>query len=73
MFENTSRSNAPWFIIPADDKWFTRLIVAGIIYEHLEKLNLAYPKINDEQKTLLAKAKQELTNEIKETNGVAEN
>jgi PPK2 family polyphosphate:nucleotide phosphotransferase len=73
MFENTSRSNAPWFIIPADDKWFTRLTVAGIIYEQLEKLNLTYPQINDEQKTLLAKAKQELTNEVKETNGVAEN
>jgi len=73
MFENTSKSHAPWFIVPADDKWFTRLVVAGIIYEHLEKLNLAYPTISDEQKAVFAKAKQELTNEIKETNGVAEN
>ena len=74
MFNNTSKSYAPWFIVPADDKWFTRLVVAGIIYEHMEKLNLYYPKINDEQKAVLAKAKQELMNEnIKETNGVTEN
>ena len=74
MFDHTSKSYAPWFIVPADDKWFTRLVVAGIIYEHMEDLNLNYPKVNEEQKAVLAKAKQELMDEkIKETNGVSEN
>ncbi|MBS1598110.1 MAG: polyphosphate kinase 2 family protein [Bacteroidetes bacterium] len=74
MLEKTSKSNAPWYIIPADDKWFARLAVAGIIYESFESLNLSYPKIDDAQKAVLAKAREELMNEnIKETNGVAEN
>lgn len=74
MFNKTSKAHAPWFVIPADDKWFTRLAVAGIIFEHLEKLNLTYPKISEEEKAMLAKAKEELMNEsIKESNGVPEN
>jgi len=74
MLNNTSRSHAPWFIIPADDKWFTRLAVAGIIYQYMEKLNLSYPKLNEGQKAILAKAKEELMNEnMKESNGVTEN
>ncbi len=60
MLENTSTKNAPWFVIPADDKWFTRLLIAEIICTELEKLNLAFPIISSEQKAELEKAKSEL-------------
>lgn len=60
---NTATNHAPWFIIPADDKWFARLAIASIIYQHVEKLNLSYPKITATQKKELEKAKIKLLNE----------
>jgi PPK2 family polyphosphate:nucleotide phosphotransferase len=63
MLGKTSTINAPWFVVPADDKWFTRLSIAGIIYKEFEKLNLAYPKISNAQKEELQKAKNQLLNE----------
>ena len=57
MFNHTSTEWAPWYIIPADRKWFTRLVVAGIIYTKLEELNLHYPKISKEKHRELLKAK----------------
>ncbi len=56
----TSTKDAPWFIIPADDKWFMRLSIAGIIYKEFEKLKLEYPKVSAEQKLELEKAKAKL-------------
>ncbi|MGN6460236.1 MAG: polyphosphate kinase 2 family protein [Pseudolabrys sp.] len=43
MIRNTSRPEAPWFVVPADNKWFTRLVVAGSIVEALDRLNLRFP------------------------------
>ena len=54
---------APWFIVPADHKWFTRLCVSEIIVATLKSLGLKYPKISDEQIAELQKAKEELLNE----------
>ena len=68
MLVNTSKEYAPWFVIPADDKWFTRLAIAGIIYREFEKLNLNYPNIGKEQKDALAKAREQLTNENEKDN-----
>ena len=48
---------APWYIIPADRKWFTRIAVANIINHKLGELDLAYPTIDDEQREQLRKAK----------------
>ncbi|MHB8579101.1 MAG: polyphosphate kinase 2 family protein [Ignavibacteriaceae bacterium] len=45
----TSKKYAPWFIIPADIKWFARLSVSSIIIDTMEKLNLQYPKLNKQQ------------------------
>lgn len=42
----TSKKHAPWFIVPADDKWYARLAIAGIIYDSLSKLNIQYPETN---------------------------
>jgi polyphosphate kinase 2 (PPK2 family) len=65
MLSNTSTNHAPWFVIPADDKWFTRLCVSEIICEEFEKLNLQYPVLSDEQKKDLAASKQLLLKEKK--------
>ena len=54
---HTSEDHAPWYIIPADDKWFARLAIAAIIYRRLESLKLAYPTINEKQKEELQKAR----------------
>ena len=60
---NTSTNNSPWFIIPADEKWYSRYIVGKIICNELKKLNLEYPKISDEEHEALLKAKEVLLNE----------
>jgi PPK2 family polyphosphate:nucleotide phosphotransferase len=59
----TSTKHAPWFIIPADDKWFTRLAIAAIIYRQFEKLKFSYPKVTDAQRAELEKAKLKLNDE----------
>ena len=59
----TSTNEAPWFIIPADEKWFSRYLVGKIICTELKKLNLSYPKISDNERELLLKAKESLMNE----------
>ncbi|GFE67966.1 polyphosphate kinase 2 family protein [Chroococcus sp. FPU101] len=63
MFNNTSTAHAPWYIIPADRKWFTRLAVAAVIDEKLKSLNLQYPTISEEAKIQLMQAKEILENE----------
>src|SRR5208282_6744776 len=42
----TASKQAPWFVVPADNKWFTRLVVAAAVVEAVEKLDLAYPKVD---------------------------
>jgi PPK2 family polyphosphate:nucleotide phosphotransferase len=60
---NTSTEYAPWYIIPADNKWFMRAAVGDILVGILEGMNLKYPKFNEEEKAELAKAKEELLDE----------
>lgn len=59
----TSTENSPWYIIPADEKWFTRLAVSEVIVQTLESLDLHYPTITDEQKAELVEAKKLLESE----------
>jgi hypothetical protein len=63
MFNHTSTPWAPWYIIPADHKWFTRLAVVSVINATLDGLSLAYPKVSPEQKAALLKAKEEMEEE----------
>lgn len=56
----TSKEHAPWFIIPADDKWYARLAIAAIIYREFGKLKLSYPTVTDSQKAELQKARLHL-------------
>ena len=59
----TAAPHAPWFIVPADNKWFTRLVVAAAIVEAVENLDLSYPKIDAAKKKELAKARAALARE----------
>mgnify|MGYP002785323085 FL=1 len=59
----TSTENSPWFVIPADDKWFARLSIAAIIYRQFEKLELSYPTVSEKQREELQKAKAHLLGE----------
>ncbi len=63
VFNHTSTEWAPWYIIPADYKWFTRLAVATVISRQLQSLNLTYPTVNAEHMQELLKAKDALENE----------
>ncbi|MFA5011544.1 MAG: polyphosphate kinase 2 family protein [Ignavibacteria bacterium] len=63
MFSKTSTEYAPWYIIPADKKWFTRAAVSEIIVNTLKNLNLEYPKVSEEHKSELQRIKIELEKE----------
>jgi PPK2 family polyphosphate:nucleotide phosphotransferase len=59
----TATHRAPWFVVPADKKWFTRLVVAAAIVEAVEQLDLTYPKVDANKKTELARMRAELVRE----------
>jgi len=60
MIANTSTPHAPWFVIPADNKWFTRLAVAAAIVDALDDLELSYPKMDPQKRKELADAQKML-------------
>ena len=60
MIRNTSTPEAPWYVVPADNKWFTRLAVAGAIIDTLEDLKLSYPVVDAAKKKELAAARKAL-------------
>ncbi len=60
MIRHTASSEAPWYVVPADNKWFTRIAVAAAIIETLDALNLRYPSVSEEKLKELAAAKQVL-------------
>ncbi len=57
MVRNTSRERAPWYVVPADNKWFTRLVVVNAMVDALEKLDLQFPKLDEAARADLEKAK----------------
>ena len=59
----TAAPHAPWYIVPADNRWYTRLVVAAAIVETVENLDLEYPRVGAEQKKELAAARAELVAE----------
>jgi PPK2 family polyphosphate:nucleotide phosphotransferase len=63
MLRATSTRHAPWYVIPANRKWFTRAAVADIIVRQLESLNLQFPSVSAEQLRELQQARQSLENE----------
>ena len=59
----TSREDAPWYVVPADNKWYTRLVVAAAIIDALASVDLHYPELDDAGKSRLADARAKLMNE----------
>jgi PPK2 family polyphosphate:nucleotide phosphotransferase len=60
MIQNTATKEAPWYVVPADNKWFTRVVVAAAVIDALADLDLHYPKVSDEKLKELAAAKRAL-------------
>jgi PPK2 family polyphosphate:nucleotide phosphotransferase len=58
---NTATKNAPWYIVPADNKWFSRIVVAAAVIDTLAELDLEYPEVGPDKLKELAAAKKELT------------
>ena len=60
MIVATSSKHSPWYVVPADNKWYTRLVVAAAVVETLKDLELAYPTVGPEQLKQLQAAKAQL-------------
>jgi PPK2 family polyphosphate:nucleotide phosphotransferase len=60
MIQRTATKEAPWYVVPADNKWFTRVIVASAVIETLASLDLAYPEVDQSKLKELAAAKKKL-------------
>jgi PPK2 family polyphosphate:nucleotide phosphotransferase len=57
---NTATKDAPWYVVPADNKWFTRVVVAAAVIDTLAKLDLHYPKVEKSRQKELAEARRML-------------
>ncbi len=57
----TATKHSPWYVVPADNKWFSRLVVAAAVVETLERLELNYPKVDADKRKELVAARKSLT------------
>ncbi len=64
MLNHTSTKYAPWYVVPADHKWFTRFAVAEVIHQTMKGLKLAYPTVDETHQQELSKAKEMLESEV---------
>jgi hypothetical protein len=60
MIQETAAKEAPWYVVPANNKWFTRVVVAAAVIEALDSLDLAYPEVDESKLKELATAKKKL-------------
>ena len=60
MIRHTATPHAPWYVVPADHKWFTRLVVAEVVVDALNSLDLAYPSVGEDKRRELAAVKKAL-------------
>ena len=60
MIRETATDEAPWYVVPADNKWFTRVVVAAAVVDALASLDLHYPEVGKKQLAELAKARETL-------------
>ena len=65
MIRNTATERAPWVVVPADNKWFTRLLVVATIVDVLAAMNLKYPELSPQQLAELRTARKQLEEETK--------
>jgi len=67
LIRETATPEAPWYVVPADNKWFSRIVVAAAVDHALEKLDLAYPKVDADKKKELAAARTALGGDKKQS------
>lgn len=60
MIQNTATEAAPWYVVPADNKWFTRIVVAAAVIDALQSVDLHFPKVDDAKREELAKVREKL-------------
>jgi len=60
MIQETATKHAPWYVVPANNKWFTRVVVAGAVIDALASRDLAYPDVDESKLKELAAAKKKL-------------
>jgi polyphosphate kinase 2 (PPK2 family) len=60
MIRNTATKDSPWYVVPADNKWFTRVIVASAVIDTLASLDLHYPQVDEAKLDEIAEAKKAL-------------
>jgi PPK2 family polyphosphate:nucleotide phosphotransferase len=58
MIQNTASEHAPWYVVPADNKWFTRMVVSAAIIERMESLELKFPKVDEAKRKELDEARK---------------
>ncbi len=63
MIRHTATRQAPWYVVPADNKWYTRIVIAAAIIDALRSLDLAWPAVNDSEKAALQRARAQLVKE----------
>jgi polyphosphate kinase 2 (PPK2 family) len=63
MIRNTSSDHAPWFVVPANNKWYTRAVVGVAVIDALLSLNLEYPTVDKKKLSELQAAREALMNE----------
>jgi hypothetical protein len=60
MIQETATKDSPWYVVPADNKWFTRVVVAAAVIDTLTDLDLEYPEVGETKLKELATAKKKL-------------
>lgn len=63
MIRNTATKTAPWHVVPADNKWFTRMVIAATIVDRLEKLDPSFPEVDEKTLKEMKEARKQLANE----------
>ena len=63
MIQQTASKYAPWYVVPADNKWFTRIVVAAGIIDRLGSLDLEFPQLDDAKRADLRAIREELVSE----------
>jgi polyphosphate kinase 2 (PPK2 family) len=65
VIQRTSTKHAPWYVVPADHKWFTRAVVSDAIVETIKSLNVDFPKLSSEERKKMAASREKLLAEGK--------
>jgi hypothetical protein len=63
LIQETSTPECPWYVVPADNKWYTRMVVAVAVVDAIAKLKLHYPRVSAQQREALASARAALEKE----------